>query len=249
MNEFDIQRVLKKLGHYNGIVDGIMGRSSINAIKDFQKSQKLRRTGILDGATIRLLKEEHENPSSSRATSSYSSFLTKNSGNEIIGLPWMEEANRLKGTREIRGRRSNNVIMNWAKNLRISYSNDDVPWCGLFVAHCIAHVLPREKIPTNPLWARNWASFGYSTDLETIGAVMVFKRGKGGHVGFNVGWNRSYFYILGGNQSNTVNVMQIARNRTLAARWPSTALGLLKEYSPGKYAVAGTHLRKSRNEA
>ena len=56
---------------------------------------------------------------------------------------------------------------------------------------------------------------------------MVFWReskdsGKG-HVGFYWAEDGDAYHILGGNQSNAVTVMRVARNRILDARWPSTA--------------------------
>jgi lysozyme len=52
----NLQEVLKKLGHYKGDIDGIMGNMTINAIKDFEKKNKLKITGKVNGATYNLLK-------------------------------------------------------------------------------------------------------------------------------------------------------------------------------------------------
>jgi hypothetical protein len=49
----------------------------------------------------------------------------------------------------------------------------------------------------------------------------VFSRKGGGHVGFYVGEDKTYFHVLGGNQSNAVNVMRIAKARCVAIRWPT----------------------------
>ena len=55
-----------------------------------------------------------------------------------------------------------------------------------------------------------------------IGAVLIFERGSGGHVGFAVGQDDTHFYVLGGNQSDAVTVARIAKSRFLGARWPAT---------------------------
>jgi uncharacterized protein (TIGR02594 family) len=116
--------------------------------------------------------------------------------------------------------------MNWAEELDLSYANDEIPWCGLFVAHCIATTLPDEPIPVNPLGARNWRAFGRETQPR-LGAVMVFWRGSrsgwSGHVGFYAGETPTHYIIRGGNQSNKVSDMRIAKGRFLAARWPITS--------------------------
>jgi uncharacterized protein (TIGR02594 family) len=107
-----------------------------------------------------------------------------------------------------------------------SYNDDDIPWCGLFVAHCIGSQLPEEKLPTNPLGARNWAKLGDAASPQ-LGAVMVFWRqsrnGGLGHVGFYWAEDDNAYHILGGNQSNAVTIARLAKDRLLEARWPDTA--------------------------
>jgi hypothetical protein len=65
--------------------------------------------------------------------------------------------------------------MDWAGNLDLWYPGDDVPWCELFAAHCIASQLPDEPLPDNPLGARNWLKFGRPHE-PSLGAVLVFWR-------------------------------------------------------------------------
>jgi uncharacterized protein (TIGR02594 family) len=99
------------------------------------------------------------------------------------------------------------------------------PWCGDFIETCIRMGLPDEPLlgalGTNPYWARNWLLFGQDTK-PTTGAVLVFERGSGGHVGFAVGQDDTHFYVLGGNQSDAVTIARIAKSRLLGARWPVT---------------------------
>tara|TARA_R110002126_G_scaffold44153_2_gene126133 strand:+ start:545 stop:1216 length:672 start_codon:yes stop_codon:yes gene_type:complete len=47
------------------------------------------------------------------------------------------------------------------------------------------------------------------------GAVLVFERGSGGHVGFAIGQDDTNFYVLGGNQSDAVTVARIAKSLLL----------------------------------
>jgi hypothetical protein len=49
---------------------------------------------------------------------------------------------------------------------------------------------------------------------------MVFSRKGGGHVGFLLSEDADTYHILGGNQSDTVNVARIAKSRFVGARWP-----------------------------
>lgn len=128
------------------------------------------------------------------------------------------EAMALYGVTEIPGPKHNHLIMGWAKQLQLSrtYTSDEIAWCGLFVGI----VVKRAKFtPVNgPLWARNWAKFGTKQTTAKLGDVLVFSRGTGGHVGFYVGEDKDAYHVLGGNQSNTVNVTRILKNRLLAIR-------------------------------
>ncbi len=98
-------------------------------------------------------------------------------------------------------------------------------WCGDFVETCIRMGLPDEPLlgalGTNPYWARNWLLFGQEVK-PTPGAVLIFARGSGGHVGFAVGQDDTDFHVLGGNQSDAVTVARIAKTRLLGARWPAS---------------------------
>src|SRR5205085_935277 len=92
-------------------------------------------------------------------------------------LVWYEEALRLIGTKEQPGAGSNPELIHWAQQCNIDYQSDDIPWCGLFVAHCIAATLPEERLPSSPLLARSWTKFG-SKSKPVQGAVLVFWRGS-----------------------------------------------------------------------
>ena len=167
--------------------------------------------------------------------------------------PWMATAKKLVGTKEIAGRRSNSKIMSWAKALgskmRSIYTNDDIAWCGLFVAHIMNENGIKHGL-SNALGARNWGKFGEPCEPQ-YGAVMTFWRGKKsgwtGHVGLYVSEDSKYYHILGGNQSNSVNVTKISKTRFLKARWPSG-------YDTLKKRLAGRIVKKfdgkvSTNEA
>ena len=59
------------------------------------------------------------------------------------------------GVREVAGASHSGTILSWAKRLGLRYPDDETPWCGLFVAHCVERALPDELLPANPLGARN----------------------------------------------------------------------------------------------
>ena len=55
-----------------------------------------------------------------------------------------------------------------------------------------------------------------------MGAIAVFERQGGGHVGFVDSVNADgSLNILGGNQGDAVNIRKFGRDRLIALRWPS----------------------------
>jgi uncharacterized protein (TIGR02594 family) len=128
---------------------------------------------------------------------------------------WLRAARAKLGTREAAGAANSPTIMGWAKRLGAKvlgtiYNADSVPWCGLFVATCVAEV----GLPTVPiaLRAASWAAWGFplAADRLSPGAVLVFQRPGGGHVGFYLGEDAAAYHVLGGNQSDAVTITRIA---------------------------------------
>lgn len=141
---------------------------------------------------------------------------------------WLTEAQRLIGQKEVPGAANNPVIMNWgnrlgARVLGIAYGADSVPWCGLFAAWCVhqAGIAP----PPIAIRAKAWATWGQALPLSArppLGAIAVFERKGGGHVGFVSSINADgSLNILGGNQGDEVNVRRFTRDRLIALRWPT----------------------------
>lgn len=216
----DIQKALLQFGINPGPIDGIPGRRTTKAVKEFQTKNGLVPDGIVGPKTTALLFKNFD-------------LKESNQFDIPVTMPWLQTAYSLMGTKEKPGQGSNEAIIGWAEELELtSYNDDDIPWCGLFTAHCIGSQLPEEVLPVNPLGARNWKNLGRETS-PCLGAVMVFWRGSlngwKGHVGFYWAEDDDAFHILGGNQSNSVSVTRIAKSRLITARWPNTALEIDKQ--------------------
>jgi len=211
MNARQIQEALAAAGFNPGEIDGIWGRRTMRAVREFQSARGLDPDGIVGPRTL-------------AALSGAAPGQVPHASSGLIS--WYEVAKSLIGLREVVGAGDEEGVLNLADNLDLDYKSDDIPWCGLFVAHCIAAALPEEALPRNPLRARAWEKFGERCE-PMRGAVLVFHRdgeksGKG-HVGFYRSEDATHYHVLGGNQNNAVNIAKIPKNRHLATRWPSTA--------------------------
>lgn len=144
-------------------------------------------------------------------------------------LPWMKIAKDLLGIKETPGSKNNQTILDWAKAVGLSnvYNADSIPWCGLFVAYVLSQA--GEDVSDAPLWALSWKNWETGLkDSPCYGALMVFKRKGGGHVGFYVSEDATHYHILGGNQSDMVSVAKVAKANCVAWRWPTDKLELAK---------------------
>jgi uncharacterized protein (TIGR02594 family) len=126
--------------------------------------------------------------------------------------------------------KNNPVIMMMAETLGLSkiYKNDETSWCALFVFYilylCKKPFPPVGKDIYNYLRAKTFLGYGFAVpndDLRT-GDVVVYDRPGGFHVGFFIAFTKIkgkvYHIVLGGNQSNKVNFMEIDEGRLVQAR-------------------------------
>lgn len=133
---------------------------------------------------------------------------------------WLAEAYKYEGLKEVPGPKHNPTIQRWLRHLKAWWSDDETPWCGTFVAHCMEAT--GHPIVGNWFRAKAWADYGANLRPSHVvpGAILVFSRNGGGHVGFYVGENANFYYVLGGNQKNQVRIDPIAKVRCVAIRWP-----------------------------
>lgn len=135
----------------------------------------------------------------------------------------MKIAYSLNGTKEFAGKQNNSTIIGWAKKIggwiASFYKEDSIPWCGLFVAHCMKEA--GFPVKQDALSALSWSDYERSCE-PCLGAIMVFKRPGGGHVGFYVAEDDTAYHILGGNQGDKVSVVRVGKDRHVETRWPKT---------------------------
>ncbi len=197
-----IQQKLNELNFDAGPADGVRGKKTINAIRAFQRAAGIRSDGIAGPQTLTLLFGRPVQAAQSPDN-----------------WPWLTEAMRVLGWHEST---DNKALRHWLRSDGVTLGDPKkLPWCGDFVETCILRSLPDEPVPDNPYYARNWAKFGINIKPQ-VGAILVFQRPGGGHVGFYVGETKTHFIVLGGNQNNRVSKSKISKGRLIASRWPAT---------------------------
>ncbi len=144
-------------------------------------------------------------------------------------LPWIKEAKSKFGLHEVKNKAE---LSKWLKSDGKTLGDPSaLPWCGDFAETVIRNSLPKEPFPgdlgVNPYWARNWLQFGKAVE-PCYGAIAVFARNNAGHVGFLVGEDATDWYVLGGNQSDSVKISRLSKSRLLGTRWPTTYTGSTK---------------------
>lgn len=240
MTILELQKALLAKGFSPGPLDGIPGPMTRAALRAFQARHALDATGIADAKTLQKLMGKSAATSDRVAADAVA-------GDIPADLPWLNEAKRLIGTTEISGPRHNQVILGMGQAAGIHVTDDETPWCGLFVSHCVATTLPDEPMPANPLGARQWLKFGGEVAPQ-FGSALIFWRESPssfkGHVGFYWAEDDLHYHVLGGNQSDSVSVARMVKSRLLGARWPTSVAPRNM-----RRMVTGATIAVSQNEA
>ncbi|MBS7455734.1 TIGR02594 family protein [Coralloluteibacterium stylophorae] len=135
---------------------------------------------------------------------------------------WMGIAERELGQSEVAGAQSNARIMEY-HDASGFWGPDDSgaanAWCGSFVSFVMKEA--GYPIANEAYRAREWANWGDAVPRDAIqrGDVVVFQN----HVGFVDSVQGDTVQLLGGNQSNSVNVAPFDLNDAIAIRRPSGA--------------------------
>ena len=166
-------------------------------------------------------------------------------------LPWIKEARSLVGLREIVGPKHSPRILQWLVQLGAAWNDDETPWCGTFVAHCLSTA--GRPVPKHWYRAKAYAE-GYGTLLKkpAYGCVAVKSRVGGGHVFFVVGELEDGSLVgLGGNQGNQVSLARFSRDSVIAYVWPPHPNGVPSVPSVDRYVLPqfGATVKDAPSEA
>lgn len=148
-------------------------------------------------------------------------------------VSWVEHGKKFIGTKEIKGSGTNSTIAKWLLRLKAWWSDDETPWCGVFVAECLKEAgrdIPKSWFRAKAYHIDNDGTY-YGTRLNApaYGCIAVMSRSGGGHVGFVVGKDaQGRVLVLGGNQGDAVSIAAFPMNRVTAWIWPSKNGVLMK---------------------
>lgn len=161
---------------------------------------------------------------------------------------WLTRARAYIGMREIPGSKHEPGILKFWQAIKAPFRDDETSWCGAFVGGVLAEAgLP---IVSGGAAARAWLKIDKKLEKPAAGCVVVFWRGSpsgwSGHVGFVVGKDKAgNIMVLGGNQSDAVNIKPFATARVLGYRWPDPATNA----PTGPLPIVASDGKVSTNEA
>lgn len=140
-------------------------------------------------------------------------------------FPWMAIALDEIGVKAIPGSMHNQRILQYLQSTNLGRPDnekDETAWCSAFVNWCVEQ---SGFEGTDSASARSWEHWGQRAREPKRGCVVVFWRQDPycglGHVGFFMDDAGGTIRVLGGNQSNAVNVKFYSKDRLLSYRVPA----------------------------
>lgn len=130
------------------------------------------------------------------------------------------------GLTEVPGPGSNPRLLNIIKS-ELDWVEDDskIAWCAIYMTHLFRGDVYEDHIPKDPYAARSWLTVGCDIPIELAeaGDIVVLWRNSisdwRGHVGLFINHTEDgRVRLLGGNQSNSVNISIYPESRILSVR-------------------------------
>jgi uncharacterized protein (TIGR02594 family) len=124
------------------------------------------------------------------------------------------------GTRGIWGKESEEQVLKYYHDIGFEWvQDDDLAWCAGFLNWCL---LQGGYKFLKSLRARDFLNYGVEISKPEIGDIVIFwrisKDSVWGHVGFYICETDNVIYILGGNQSNSVDIAPFPKTQVLGYR-------------------------------
>jgi uncharacterized protein (TIGR02594 family) len=211
-----VQKALAQLG-YKLSGTGYFGQGTDVAVSAFQKLVGLKSDGVVGPETAKKIDMAID------ALTKGGAKILPEIKAQIERPLWVEAGLKFLGTKETPGSRDNRVIIDWARDeggaIADTYTHDEIPWCALFANMTLTKCGLKG---TETLWALDFAGKWPSVKLigPAVGAFAPMVRNGGGHIGIVVGKDQhGNAMLLGGNQSDAVNIKPFARSRLNKGFW------------------------------
>lgn len=195
--------------------DGRFGPRTETEVQAFQRRRGLADDGVVGPATWRALGVRRP--------------LRMTQGDQGQPRDWMAIAHAELLVEEYAGRRHNPRILEYHATTGAAPQTDEAAWCSSFVNWVMREAGVRG---TGSAAARSWIKWGTELREPRRGAVMITQRGgadvengsnSGYHVAFFLRGDTETFYVLGGNQGDTVSeaMRRYANYKSWWYRWPA----------------------------
>lgn len=203
-----LQEKLNLIDNAGLTLDGDFGLKTKAAVSKFQKQNGLSGSGVLGPKTLELLNIKLVVDNSvTNVDNSLSAKVYRIAEKEI-------------GVKEILGGQHNPRILEYHYTTG-RFTDDETAWCGSFVNWVLIQAGVTNLGPRGAS-ARAWLTYGKETKTPQRGDLVIFWRVSQtswqGHVGFYVSENSTHIRVLGGNQSNAVNISSYSKDQLLGFR-------------------------------
>ena len=123
------------------------------------------------------------------------------------------------GIKEVTGNLDNPFIVQMLSDIDSDVRHDEVSWCSAYMNYICKKL---GYIHTDSLRARSWLTMPIKILKPSLGDIVIFWRndpkGWEGHVGLYVSEDKNNIFVLGGNQSDQVNISAYPKTRVLGYR-------------------------------
>jgi uncharacterized protein (TIGR02594 family) len=203
----EIQTRLKVHGYDPGLIIGELTSPTRRAIIAFKISKGLEPRDYVGPITLAALRQA---PSPRTVPP------------KVAGEPvWLRRARQEIGVTEIAGKVHSKRVLSYWELAKLYFTDDETPWCAGFVGAMLEDCGIKS---TRSGMARSYDKWGQPCG-PVPGAIVTFWRGSktggSGHVGFlDARDQNGNLMILGGNQSDAVNIKPFSTSRLIGYRWP-----------------------------
>ena len=142
---------------------------------------------------------------------------------EMVGMPEVKEGTPVHSASEMFFLHEKKNKDELKKFLGVDPSKTE--WCAAFMNAILdKHNIPgSESVSEYPLLAKSFLYWGETVNEPEVGDVVIFSRGNEGwqgHVAFYISESKDgkYYYVLGGNQSDMINIEKYSKRKLLGIR-------------------------------